>query len=233
MPVERMPVSASGTAVSLLLPILGLALLASLSPATIIVFILVLATTRAHVNALAFLVGWGASLTIVFAVAYTMGTYTAQHGSGRIGVEVVEIGLGVVLAVAGGQRWQQPNTPRPSSGTSKALANRLTQLHPSEAAILGVIKEPWSLTAAAAVLVAHYHSGVFLRPPRLCRLHRGLDGHGRPDLLVPLPAPERCRSAPVDGEGSSGAGQPGHLCHCSVAVGLYLTIDGIIGLLNS
>ena len=86
MPVERMPVKAHGTAVSLLLPILGLALLASLSPATIIVFILVLATTRAHVNALAFLVGWGASLTVVFAVAYTMGGLTPPNtAAGALG----------------------------------------------------------------------------------------------------------------------------------------------------
>ena len=39
-------------------------------------FILVLATTRARVNAISFLVGWGVSLTIVFAVAYAMGEPT-------------------------------------------------------------------------------------------------------------------------------------------------------------
>jgi hypothetical protein len=234
MPVERMPVSTPGTAVSLLLPILGLALLASLSPATIIVFILVLATTRAHVNALAFLVGWGASLTIVFAVAYAIGgTHTAQHGSGRIGVEVVEIGLGVVLFVAGGQRWQRRNTPRPSSGTSKALANRLTQLHPSEAAILGVIKEPWSLTAAAAVLVAHYHSGVFLA--LLAFVVFTVVSTATVGLTFwyhsQHPRDAEARLSTV--KDRLVRASPAIFATVSVAVGLYLTIDGIIGLLNS
>jgi hypothetical protein len=50
---------------SLIITIVLLGLLASLSPATIVVFILVLATTRAKVNAAAFLIGWSVSLVIV------------------------------------------------------------------------------------------------------------------------------------------------------------------------
>jgi hypothetical protein len=48
----------TGHSMSLVITILLLGLLAGLSPATIIVFILVLATTRAKVNAAAFLIGW-------------------------------------------------------------------------------------------------------------------------------------------------------------------------------
>ena len=144
---------------SLFLPILALGLLASLSPATIIVFILVLATTRARVNAIAFLVGWGVSLTIVFAVAYVIGgTHATRQSSGRVWVDVIEIILGVALVVAGVERWQRRDTPRPPSGASKALAARLSRLRPWEATVLGVLKEPWSITAAAAVVVVHYHS---------------------------------------------------------------------------
>ena len=51
----------------LILPMLFLGLMASLSPATIVVFVLVLGTARARVNAVGFLLGWGISLTIVFA----------------------------------------------------------------------------------------------------------------------------------------------------------------------
>ena len=58
---------------SLVIPILLLGLLASLSPATIIVFILLLATTRAKVNAAAFLIGWSVSLVVVFSVSYEVG----------------------------------------------------------------------------------------------------------------------------------------------------------------
>ena len=115
----------------MILPLLLLGALAALSPATIVVFILVLTTTRARVNTVAFLVGWGVSLTIVFAVAFAIGGTRATQGTeGRIGVDVVEIVLGLVMVVAGVRRWQRRNTPRPSSGASKALATRLNQLHP-------------------------------------------------------------------------------------------------------
>ena len=57
----------------LVIPIAILGLLASVSPSTIAVFILLLATTRAYVNAAAFLIGWGVSLVIVFAVSYESG----------------------------------------------------------------------------------------------------------------------------------------------------------------
>ena len=175
---------------SLVLPILALGLLASLSPATIIVFILVLATARARVNAIAFLVGWGVSLTIVFAVAYVIGgTHAARQSGGRVWVDVIEIILGVALVVAGIGRWQRRNIPRPPSGASKALAARLSHLRPWEATVLGVLKEPWSITAAAAVVVVHYHTGVGYRPSGLCGVLGGVDGHGWPGLLVPLPPP--------------------------------------------
>ncbi len=48
----------------LVITILGLGLLASLSPSTIIVFMPVVASTRARLNAVAFLIGWGAVFTV-------------------------------------------------------------------------------------------------------------------------------------------------------------------------
>src|SRR6202044_1634778 len=86
----------TGPRMSLVLTILLLGLLAGLSPATIVVFILVLATARAKVNAAAFLIGWSVSLVIVFSVSYEIGgTHGAQHGGGRIAVEGFEILLGI------------------------------------------------------------------------------------------------------------------------------------------
>ncbi len=68
---------------SLVISVAVLGLLASVSPSTIVVFILLLATTRASVNAVAFMIGWGVSLTIVFAVSYAVGGARAiQHGNG-------------------------------------------------------------------------------------------------------------------------------------------------------
>ncbi len=64
---------------SLVITILLFGLLASLSPATIVVFILLLATTRAKVNAAAFLIGWSFSLVIVFSVSYAVGGTRAPN----------------------------------------------------------------------------------------------------------------------------------------------------------
>ena len=127
---EVSPIQLGLLPASLILPLLLLGALAASSPATIVVFILVL-TTTSRLHAVAFLVGWGVSLTIVFAVAFAIGGTCATQGTeGRIGVDVVEIVLGLVMVVAGVRRWQRRNTPRPSSGASKALATRLNQLHP-------------------------------------------------------------------------------------------------------
>jgi heme/copper-type cytochrome/quinol oxidase subunit 4 len=144
---------------SLVITILLLGRLAGLSPATIVVFILVLATTRAKVNAAAFLVGWSVSLVIVFAVSYEVGgTHTAQHGGGRTAVEIVEILLGIGLIFAAGRQWQHRNRPKTNSGVTRSLTARLQRLDPWQAAIVGVLKQPWALTAAAAVVVIRDHA---------------------------------------------------------------------------
>ena len=98
---------------SLVITILLLGLLASLSPATIVVFILLLATTRAKVNAAAFLIGWSFSLVIVFSVSYAVGaTRTTQHGGGRTAVEVIEILLGLGLILVAWRQWRTETSPR-------------------------------------------------------------------------------------------------------------------------
>ena len=73
---------------SLVITIALLGLLASVSPSTIVVFILLLATARARVNAAAFLIGWSVSLIIVFTVSYAVGgnprhsAWERQHRGG-------------------------------------------------------------------------------------------------------------------------------------------------------
>jgi hypothetical protein len=144
---------------SLVITILLLGLLAGLSPATIIVFILVLATTRAKVNAAAFLIGWSVSLVVVFGVSYAVGgTHTAQQGGGRTALEIIEILLGIALIFAASRQWRRRNYPRTNSGVTRNLTARLQNLNPWQAAIVGVLKQPWALTAAAAVVVIRDHA---------------------------------------------------------------------------
>ena len=76
----------------LIFSILLLGLMASLSPVTIVVFILVLGTARAGVNAVAFLMGWAVSLTVVFTASYLIGSSRGtQQGGGRTGVLILEV----------------------------------------------------------------------------------------------------------------------------------------------
>ena len=115
----------------LLIPIGLLGLLASASPATIVVFILLLTTTKPRLNAAAFLIGWSVSLIIVFAASYAIGGANAtQHGSGSTAVKIIEMLLGAALVVAGARQWRRRHQPRTSSGVSKKFAARLEQLNP-------------------------------------------------------------------------------------------------------
>ena len=143
----------------LVITIALLGLLASVSPSTIVVFILLLTTARARVNAAAFLIGWSISLTIVFAVSYAIGgVHVTQSVNGGIAVGVVEILLGVALAVAGAQQWKRRDRPRTSSGVTKKFTAHLKELKPWEAAVVGIFEQPWTLTAAAAVVLVRHHS---------------------------------------------------------------------------
>lgn len=145
----------------LILPIFFLALLASISPVTLVVFILLLATTRARLNAGAFLVGWAVSLTVVFSLSYLLGTYRGlTTGSGGTAVASLEVLLGGGLVATGVWQWRRRNNAGSSIGVSKDFAERLKALTPRGAAVLGVLKQPWSLTAAAALVLVHNHSAL-------------------------------------------------------------------------
>ena len=147
----------------LIIPVVLLGLLASLSPSTIVVFILLLATTRARVNAAAFLIGWSVSLVVVFGVSYAIGSARpTQHGSGRTVVDLAEALLGLALVGVGVRTWGRRNLPRASSGASKGLTDRMRKLNPWGAAMVGVLKQPWVLTAAAAALVVRHESAAIV-----------------------------------------------------------------------
>ena len=151
----------------LILPLLFLGLMASLSPATIVVFLLVLGTAKARVNAVGFLFGWGLSLTIVFAASYALAASgAAQRGDGRVGVSIIEILLGGGLLM-GSVRLRRRATTDPTvptaaevstsgdGGGTERLTRHLDGLTPVGAAVVGVLKQPWAITSAAALVVAH------------------------------------------------------------------------------
>ncbi|WP_322919290.1 GAP family protein [Nocardioides renjunii] len=146
---------------SLILPVLLLGLMASLSPATIVVSVLVLGTARARVNAAAFLTGWVLSLTVVFTASYAVAASGAtERGDGRTSVAVLETLLGAGLLWFGARRWSRRATDPPASpdpaGSSRGtqrLVGRMAHLTPLGAATVGVLKQPWALTSAAALVV--------------------------------------------------------------------------------
>ena len=147
----------------LILTLVFLGLMASLSPATIVVFVLVLGTVRARVNAVGFLFGWGLSLTVVFLGSYALAASGAsQSEGGRTSVAVLQILLGSAMLVAAARVWRRGETPVSSKVTSRWGADRLLGhmqgLTPVGAAVVGVLKQPWAITIAAALVVVHHHT---------------------------------------------------------------------------
>jgi hypothetical protein len=148
---------------ALLFTILVLGLLASFSPSTLVVFILLLATKRASTNGAAFLVGWSLSLIVVFVGSYLLGgTHTASHGSGHAVLNVVEILLGLGLVALGVREWRRRGRPMKPSPREQQLEGRLEDLGPMEAVMVGVWEQPWTLTAAVAVLIANHHEALLV-----------------------------------------------------------------------
>ena len=219
---------------SLLITIALLGLLASVSPSTLVVFILLLATTRARTNAAAFLIGWSISLIIVFTVSYAAGgARTLQHGSGSTAVKVIEILLGAALAVAAARQWRHRDRPRTSSGITKKFTARLKQLNPWEAAAVGVLEQPWTLTAAAAVVLARHHSAflivvfAFVAFALLSTATVGLI------FLYYARRPGQAEARLSDLRDRLVRAGPAIFAIVSVAVGVFLIIDGVTGIVGS
>lgn len=123
---------------------------------------MLLATARARANAAAFLIGWTMSLVVVFVVSYFIGgSQTVRTGGGHTAVSAVEIVLGIGLGYVGVRQWRVNNEHRQSHGVSR-LAARIDRLNPASALILGVLEQPWTLTAAAAVVVVHDHKALLI-----------------------------------------------------------------------
>jgi hypothetical protein len=218
----------------LVITIALLGLLASVSPSTIVVFILLLATARARLNAAAFLIGWSISLTIVFAVSYAVGgVRVTQSGNGSTAVAALEILLGVALAVAAAQQWRRRDRPRTSSGVTKKFSARLKELKPWEAAVVGILEQPWTLTAAAAVVLVRHHSAflvvlfAFLVFAFLSTATVGLI------FLYFARRPGQAEAHLSDLRNRLVQAGPAIFAIVSAALGIYLIVDGITGIVGS
>ena len=219
---------------SLVIIIALLGLVASVSPSTVIVFILLLTTARARTNAAAFLIGWSVSLVVVFAASYGVGGARAvQSGSGSTAVKVIEILLGAILAMVAARQWRRRDQPRTGSGMSKKLTARLKQFSPWEAAIVGVLEQPWTLTAAAAIVLVRHHAAflivvfAFLAFTLLLTATIGLIFL----YYARRPGEAEARlTALRDRLVQSG---PAIFAIVSLVVGVYLIIDGAIGIAGS
>jgi threonine/homoserine/homoserine lactone efflux protein len=145
----------------LLLAIVGLGLLASVSPSTLIAFVAVLASRKPKSNGVGFLVGWNVSLIVVFTLCYGAGktTLSTLHTDGHAATCIVEVVLGAVFVGLAARAWWRRDHQENVSQASKKLPADLESLRPWQAAILGVLEQPWTLTALAAVVVVSHRAG--------------------------------------------------------------------------
>jgi uncharacterized membrane protein YjgN (DUF898 family) len=180
------------------------------------------------------LIGWSVSLIIVFAASYAVGgVHATQHGSGSTLVGVIEILLGVALAFLAGRQWRHRDRPRTSSGVTKKFTARLKQLNPWEAAIVGVLEQPWTLTAAAAVVLVRHHPAfpvvvfAFLAFALLSTATVGLI------FLYFARRPGQAEAHLSDLRNRLVRAGPAIFAIVSVAVGVFLIIDGVTGIVGS
>jgi threonine/homoserine/homoserine lactone efflux protein len=145
----------------LLLAIVGLGLLASVSPSTLIAFLALLASGKPKRNGVGFLVGWNVSLIVVFTLCYGAGKtrISTLHTDGHAVTCIVEVVLGVVFVGLAARAWWRRNHQEKLWQASNKLSADLASLRPWQAAVLGVLEQPWTLTALAAVVVVSHKAG--------------------------------------------------------------------------
>jgi hypothetical protein len=223
---------------SLILPILFLGLMASLSPATIVVFVLVLGTARARMNAVGFLLGWGLSLTIVFLGSYALAASgAAEDSNGRASVAVIEILLGCAMLVLSARLWrrrQTTSTATTDGSGSRWGADLLTRhmegLTPFGAAVVGILKQPWAITTAAALVVVHNQTGALV--VALAFIFFTLASTATVGLMFLYYArhPGDAQTQLAALRDRVAAAGPALGCFAGLLVGGFLIVDGLLGL---
>jgi threonine/homoserine/homoserine lactone efflux protein len=131
------------------LVIIGLVI--TLSPLTLVAFILLLAAKGGIWKGLAFILGWMACLVAVIAavVLTTGGNPPRQHTAPSTAVLVVKALLGILLIWIGIRRRRRRGLPR----KPPTWMGWLDRMSPWAAAGFGAFMQPWSLVAIGAATV--------------------------------------------------------------------------------
>jgi len=219
----------------LLLAIVGLGLLASVSPSTLIAFVALLASRKRKRNATAFLVGWNVSLIVVFTLCYGAGktTISTLHTDDHAATCIVEVVLGAVFVGLAGRAWWRRRHQEKLWQASRRLSADLASLRPWQAAILGVLEQPWTLTALAAVVVVSHRTGplaVFLA----FLLFSALSTAGVITIFVySTLRPDEAELRLSELKGRLLRRGPVAAAVLSASVGAVLLAEGIFGLINN
>ncbi len=140
--------------------LLPLAVGVVLSPAAIIIIIVMLGAPRGWVAAAAFVAGWVGALVAVGAAVLLLaeGADAATGGEGGTATGLAQLGIGIVLLVLAARKWRG----RPRGGESAELPGWMASLErvtPARALgfgalFAGVKPKNLVLTAAAALVIA-------------------------------------------------------------------------------
>jgi threonine/homoserine/homoserine lactone efflux protein len=129
----------------------------ALSPFPIIAIVLILATPRATVNGLAFLLGWIVGLTLVGGLILLVagGADASEAGEPAMWVSLVKLALGALLLWFAVGQWRGRNVEKPAPKWMQAM----DALKPGKALGLGVLLAAVNpknlvLTAGAAAAIA-------------------------------------------------------------------------------
>ena len=139
----------------------------------------------------------------------------------------------VLGAVAAARQWRRRDRPRTGSGVAKKFTARLKELNPWEAATVGVLEQPWTLTAAAAVVLVRHHSAflvvvfAFVAFALLSTATVGLI------FLYFARRPGQAEAHLSDLRDRLVRAGPAVFAIVSVAVGVFLIIDGVTGIVRS
>ena len=137
-----------------------LGLFTAIHPTQTFAVILVLGTKGARANVAAFLIGWITSLVAVFGLGYVAGGAGGAVTALTVDLtSVLEVGIGVALAVAAIITAVRRDAVGPHAGVPSSVVRRMDDLHPRSAAVIGVVVQPWAFTLAASVTAARDSAG--------------------------------------------------------------------------
>jgi hypothetical protein len=175
-------------------------------------------------------------LIVVFALAYIAGGARSlrQGGGGHTAVEVIEILLGLGLVGVGVRQWRRRKQPRPpTKGFVTSVTGHLKELNPIEATFVGVVEQPWTLTAAAAVILVRHHTALIVTVAAFLLFTLASTATIGLTYLYYARRPCEAEAHLSDLRARLVAAGPALLAVVSVVVGVFMVFDGVTGLLSN